>query len=79
MTPIGEIEKATWGALMKYLVQREQEESIQEALFRWVKQECVWLRTDAERDFYALQLHAGRIYENKAWVGYTKFEKLYTQ
>lgn len=78
-TAIGEMPHHTWIALIEYLVQREQEEIIQEALFRWVKQECVWLRTDAERHFYALQLHADRIFENKAWVGYAEFEKLYTQ
>lgn len=74
-TAIGEMPHNTWIELIEYLVQREQEESIQEALFRWVKQECVWLRTDAERHFYALQLHAQRIFENKDWGGYAEFRE----
>ncbi len=74
-TAIGEMPRNAWIALMEYLVQRNQEEGIQEALFRWVKQKSVWLRTDAERHFYALQLYAQRIYENEKWVGFMEFRE----
>ena len=46
-------------------------------LLRSAKENCAWLRTLAEIEQEALELHAARIFDNPAWDGYIDFNKQY--
>lgn len=77
MTEIGNIEYSHWSQLIQYMIQRDNEQQLQENLLNWIKENCPWLHTQAEQKDYALQLHAARIFDCKEWVDYEKFNKLY--
>lgn len=77
MTDIGDIEISQWVELVRYLIERDGEEQLQEKLLDWVKRSCIWLHTRKEQEEHALSLHASRIFECKEWVDYEAFNKHY--
>lgn len=77
MTEIGDIESAQWEKMVKYLIERSEEQTLQESLLTWVKENCPWLHNQKEQELYSLSLHASRIFDHKDWVHYEKFNKKY--
>lgn len=77
MTEIGDIELSQWTELIQYLIERDGEQQLQKNLLSWVKETCLWLHTQKEREDYSLSLHASRIFDCKEWVDYVEFNKLY--
>ena len=77
MTQIGDIELSQWKDIIKYLIERDDEQQLQKDLFSWVKHTCRWLHTQKEQEEYSLSLHASRIFDRKEWIDYVEFNKLY--
>lgn len=76
-TKIGDIEEFEWEALAVKLIERDGEQTLQENLLDWIKNQCPWLHTQRERKHYALCLHVSRIFDNEEWVDYIPFHKEY--
>lgn len=74
-TEIGDFEVHEWMELVRNLIKRAGEETIQQRLMVLVEQETPWLQRDFERQLEALELHARRIFENPEWVAYEKFNR----
>mgnify|MGYP003293197835 CR=1 FL=1 len=74
---IGDIELSQWKDIIKYLIERDDEQQLQKDLFSWVKHTCRWLHTQKEQEEYSLSLHASRIFDRKEWIDYVEFNKLY--
>lgn len=77
MTEIGDIESAQWEEMVKCLIERSEEQTLQENLLTWVKENCPWLHNQKQQELYSLLLHASRIFDRKDWVHYEKFNKRY--
>lgn len=76
-TALGDLEESYWLELIHQLICRSGEEALQAALLAWATDHCPWLDTRKEREMYALELHAARIFENRNWVGYEEFNQHY--
>lgn len=76
-TDIGDLEVSEWKRLVRELIERAEEQELQEQLVEWVKSHYKWLHTKDEVELYALKLHAFRIFDNKEWVGYLAFNQAY--
>lgn len=76
-TKIGEIEIPYWRDLAKETIVQAGEEKIFNALLDWTSENCTWLKTEKEKEQYALELHMMRIFEDPMWAGYKKFNREY--
>lgn len=74
MTEIGNIEECLWERLVYKLIVLHNEQHIFEKLLTWYKNHPCY-RTAPEQRKQALELHAGRYFEKKDWVGYAEFNK----
>lgn len=76
-TNIGDIEEYLWCRLVKDLINKHGEQKLYQQLRAWVKENCLWLKTGAEIEKHALELHASRIFDNQQWVGFIPFNQKY--
>ena len=76
-TNIGDIEKKLWCKLVKKLIDRHGEQELYQQLRAWVKENCLWLKTEAEMEMESLILHTSRIFDNQQWVGFIPFNRQY--
>lgn len=76
-TDIGDIEESRWQELMRQLIHQSGEDALQAALLSWTNLFCPWLHTKKEREQYALELHAARIFDDPAWVSCEEFNCSY--
>ncbi len=75
MTALGDIEKEEWMRIVHLLIEHRGESRLFESLLAWTKANCAWLRSPKEQEFYALELHADRIFSNPQWSGMEEFAK----
>ena len=76
MTGIGDLEFPVWETLVRDLIHRSGEDELLNSLIAWLEG-TPWLRTKREVELYALELHAGRIFDNPDWVDYVAFNRKY--
>lgn len=76
MTDIGDILEDDWFALARFIIERDGEQDLYDGLVEYAKS-CAWLHSKSECEEYALQLHMSRIFDDKNWVGYEKFNKMH--
>lgn len=69
MTDIGDILETDWIALARCIIERDSEQDLYEGLLEYSKT-CAWLRSKAEHEVYARQLHMSRIFDNVKRVWY---------
>ena len=74
-TEIGDFEIHDWMGLVQTLIHRAGEDEIQARLMIWDQENIQWLKSDLERQTYALDLHASRMFENPQWAGYDTFNE----
>lgn len=74
-TENGDIEITLWRRLVRELIRENGEQALFYALEQYVRSFAAWLRTDAEIEQYALELHADRIFDDPAWAGYEEFNQ----
>ena len=74
---LGDIEESEWAQMVRDLVERSGEQELHQQLLMYVKENCPWCRSKKELERKALELHAARIFENRAWVGFMEFERKY--
>ena len=75
VTPVGEIKRSDWERMIRQLIQEAGEEELFSRLLEWTEENTPWLRKESERISYALELHAARIFDNEAWVGFVPFNR----
>ena len=76
MTGIGDLEFPVWETLVRDLIHRSGEDELLNSLIAWLE-DAPRLRTKHEVELYALELHAGRIFDNPDWVDYAAFNRQY--
>jgi len=76
MTGLGDLEFPVWETLVRDLIHRSGEDELLNSLITWLE-DAPWLRTKHEVELYALELHAGRIFDNPGWVDYVAFNRKY--
>ena len=76
-TNIGDVEESLWRRLVKDLINKHDEQELHQQLRAWVKENCLWLKTEAEIELEALELHASRIFDDQEWVGFIPFNRQY--
>lgn len=77
VTKLGDIEESEWRKLILGVITRSGELELLEQLKLWAAAECPWLHTKREVEYYALELHAYRIFDNPDWVSYELFNREY--
>ena len=75
-TKIGDIQKDVWVKLAEQLIQQAGEENILERLIEYVKN-LAWMKNESAAIIKenALEMHAMRLFEDPAWVGYIPFNE----
>ena len=76
MTGIGDLAFPVWETLVRDLIHRSGEDELLNALIVWLEA-TPWLRTKRDKELYALELHAARIFDNPDWVDYAAFNRQY--
>ena len=76
MTGLGDLEFPVWETLVRDLIHRSGEDELLNSLIVWLEA-TPWLRTKRDKELYALELHAGRIFDNPGWVDYAAFNRKY--
>jgi len=76
MTGLGDLAFPVWETLIRDLIYRSGEDELLNALIVWLVA-TPWLRTEYDKELYALELHAGRIFDNPDWVDYIEFNRKY--
>lgn len=74
MTDIGDIPIDDWNALARYIIERDDEQSLYDGLVEYAKS-CAWLHSKKECEEYALKLHISRIFDDTEWVAYREFNR----
>ena len=76
MTGLGDLEFPVWETLVRDLIHRSGEDELLNSLIVWLEG-APWLRTKRDKELYALELHAGRIFDSPDWVDYVAFNRQY--
>ncbi len=77
-TKIGDVERSVWYEAARRLIERRGEMELYNWLCEWLKDNGYYSCQDkAEREQYALQLHVCRIFDDKDWVDYERFNLKY--
>lgn len=74
---LGDIEVSEWCQMVRDLIKRAGEENLQQHLFEYVTEHCLWLKSKKLREHKALELHAARIFDNQEWVDFIEFNRKY--
>ena len=72
-TPSGPYTKEEWINDIQEQIDARGERTIYEHLKLFTKKGILWLKTDEEKEEYAMQLYSNRIFESKRWVEYNNF------
>ena len=64
-------------AMVRELIQEAGEEELFQQLLEWIRERILWLKTEKERENYALELHASRIFDKEEWVDFVPFNRKY--
>ena len=71
-THAGNFKPERWVEIMRDCVAASGSEALLQRIIDHVKASCVWLKKDAEREEYALDILAGRIYrQGHAWSDFS--------
>lgn len=73
----GEIERQQWQGMVRELIRETGEEELFQYLLEWTRERILWLKTEKERENYALELHTSRIFDDEDWVGFVPFNRKY--
>ena len=76
MTGLGDLEYPVWETLIRDLIHCSGEDELLNSLIAWLEA-TPWLRTKRDKELYALELHAARIFDNPDWVDYAAFNRQY--
>ncbi|MBQ7922480.1 MAG: hypothetical protein IJ325_07885 [Clostridia bacterium] len=77
-TNLGDIEQSVWMALVQKLIEQEHDQEIFEQLLEWEKDNNhIGARTKHDILREAMQSYTYRIYDNKAWWDYVRFNMKY--
>lgn len=77
-TKLGDIEASIWMELVEKLIDLEKEREIFEQLFEWEKDTYnIQSKTRKDLLFEAMKSYTYRIYDNKVWWDYVRFNRKY--
>ena len=77
MTAFGDMEASEWQTLVQSLIKHNGEDALFAQLREWLKENIPWPQTKEEALEYALELHAGRLFDDPAWVDFIPFNRRY--
>ena len=72
-TESGDIEISLWYTLVERLIEENGEQELFEALIKWGKENCPFLKTENEVKEEALKAYCIRIFDNPNWSSYAEF------
>lgn len=72
---LGDLEESDWLQQMKDLIHRSGEDELQRQLLQWCREHNFAKDTEKELQFYAIELHGSRIFDNERWVDYLAFNR----
>lgn len=77
-TALGDIEISLWMELVRKLIEQENDQEIFEQLLEW-EMDNNHIGSKSKNDILreAMQSYTYRIYDNKAWVDYVRFNRIY--
>ena len=73
----GNVERSQWQSMVRELIREAGEEELFQQLLEWTGERTLWLKTEKERENYALELHASRIFDKEEWVDFVPFNRKY--
>ena len=73
----GNVERSQWQSMVRELIREAGEEELFQKLLEWTGERTLWLKTEKERENYALELHASRIFDKEEWVDFVPFNRKY--
>ena len=73
----GYIEMSKWQSMVRELIRETGEEELFQQLLEWTRERIPWLKTEKERENYALAQHASRIFDKEEWVDFVTFNRKY--
>ena len=73
----GNVERSQWQSMVRELIREAGEEELFQKLLEWTGERTLWLKTEKERENYALELHALRIFDKEEWVDFVPFNRKY--
>ena len=76
-TAMGDMEVSLWMELVQKLIEQENDQEIFEQLLEWEKDNNIGARTKHDILREAMQSYTYRIYDNKAWWDYVRFNMKY--
>ncbi len=77
-TPIGDIELSLWEEVARALISDKFNLAAEyDACEEWARRNAPWLKTDRDRDVYALDMVVSRLTENALWVEFVPFNAKY--
>lgn len=75
LTTVGEFEIPVWRQLIEELIERHGEQELQQQLLSWEREHNYSNQTETQLKQKALELHAGRIFDDREWVSYIPFHQ----
>ena len=77
MTELGDIREDVWVAAVEKYARENGDEALVDAYLKWTRDRTPWMKTEAARKTYALELYADRMCDNSSWAGYQDFADNY--
>ena len=77
MCDIGDVEISEWCREVKELIRRSEEQTLFDQLHEFMKQHDYCHSSKRELEEEALELYVSRIFDNKAWIYFVEFNRLY--
>jgi hypothetical protein len=74
---LGDIEQSEWFRMVRELIERKGEQHLYEQLLEYLTEHNYTRSTKIQLERKALELHADRIFDNEAWVGFLEFNQKY--
>lgn len=77
-TNLGDIEKSLWIELVEQLIEKQNDQELFKKIFEWEKDNN-YIQSKTKKDIYvdALEVYTYRLYDNKKWWDYVRFNMKY--
>lgn len=77
MCDLGDLEESEWRQLVKDLIHRRGEQELYRQLHRFMAEQNYTKASASQLEMECLELHAARIFDNRRWIYFIPFNRLY--
>lgn len=74
---LGDIEQSAWFRMVRELIEQKGEQHLYEQLLEYMTEHNYTRSTKVQLERKALELHADRVFDKEAWVGFLEFNQKY--